>query len=290
MKKRFKSKKKRYVLKVLVILLFSFVGFLLSYKIFYNKVIEVINPKNYLNYLLKTGFNNQIDSSYIKSRITIPITNIIETENNLSNPIVYIYNTHDEEKYGNTFLNIYNISPNVKLASYYLQEKLNNLGINTIVEDRSIASVLKANNWIYKYSYQASRTYLEDTKNKYPSLKYFIDLHRDSSIKEKTTVEINNKSYAKILFIVGLEHDNYNKNLEVTTKLYNLINEKYPEILRSIYKKSGPGVNGIYNQDFNQNCILIEMGGQYNTIEEVANTIDLLAPILKDFFSEEEII
>ena len=48
-----------------------------------------------------------------------------------------------------------------------------------------------------------------DKKSTYSSLKYYIDIHRDSVSKNITTVNINNKNYAKILFVVGLEHNNY---------------------------------------------------------------------------------
>ena len=88
------------------------------------------------------------------------------------------------------------------------------------------------------------------------------------------------------MLLVGLEHDNYNANLKVATDINNLIKAKYPSLTRGIYKKSGPGVNGIYNQDFNSNCILIELGGQYNTMLEVSNTIDILAKILYDYIGE----
>ena len=300
MKKRFKSRKKLNNLKKIIYLIFILIGFFLSYLYFYYKVRNMISSEDYLNYLLKVGFNKQIDSSYIKSSILSNITfdNTSVTENNnddtsqitdksntkevlnSTKPIIYIYSTHDTEGYFSSYFNIYNIKPDVKIASYYLQEKLNDLGLNTIVEKRMIKDALNKNNWVYKDSYKASRIYLENTYQNNTSLKYFIDLHRDSSLKSKTTTTIDGKSYARVMFLVGLEHDNYNANLKVATDINNLIKAKYPSLTRGIYKKSGPGVNGIYNQDFNSNCILIELGGQYNTMLEVSNTIDILAKIL----------
>lgn len=306
MKKRFKSRKKLNNLKKIIYLIFILIGFFLSYLYFYYKVRNMISSEDYLNYLLKVGFNKQIDSSYIKSSILSNITfdNTSVTENNnddtsqitdksntkevlnSTKPIIYIYSTHDTEGYFSSYFNIYNIKPDVKIASYYLQEKLNDLGLNTIVEKRMIKDALNKNNWVYKDSYKASRIYLENTYQNNTSLKYFIDLHRDSSLKSKTTTTIDGKSYARVMFLVGLEHDNYNANLKVATDINNLIKAKYPSLTRGIYKKSGPGVNGIYNQDFNSNCILIELGGQYNTMLEVSNTIDILAKILYDYIGE----
>lgn len=306
MKKRFKSRKKLNNLKKIIYLIFILIGFFLSYLYFYYKVRNMISSEDYLNYLLKVGFNKQIDSSYIKSSILSNITfdNTSVTENNnddtsqitdksntkevlnSTKPIIYIYSTHDTEGYFSSYFNIYNIKPDVKIASYYLQEKLNDLGLNTIVEKRMIKDALNKNNWVYKDSYKASRIYLENTYQNNTSLKFFIDLHRDSSLKSKTTTTIDGKSYARVMFLVGLEHDNYNANLKVATDINNLIKAKYPSLTRGIYKKSGPGVNGIYNQDFNSNCILIELGGQYNTMLEVSNTIDILAKILYDYIGE----
>ena len=117
-----------------------------------------------------------------------------------------------------------------------------------------------------------------DKKNKYNSLKYFIDIHRDS-VKNTTSV-IEGKRYAKILFVVGLEHDNYKANLDSANKLNELANKYYPNLSRGIYKKEGPGVDGVYNQDISSNSILIELGGIDNNIDEVLNTTEAISNIL----------
>ena len=149
----------------------------------------------------------------------------------------------------------------------------NNNNFGVYVEEASIKEILNNNNWSYSYSYLASRTLLEQRKKEIPSLKYFIDLHRDSLTKDKTTVIINDKKYAKLLFIVGLEHNNYLENLEFTEKINNKLNEKYPTLSKGIYKKGGAGVNGIYNQDFSKYTILLEVGGYQNTPVEVLNSL-----------------
>ena len=52
-------------------------------------------------------------------------------------------------------------------------------------------------------------------------------------------------------------------------------------------KKSGKGVNGVYNQDFHANTMLIEVGGQYNNIREVNNSLKVLARILAEYIKED---
>ena len=172
------------------------------------------------------------------------------------------------------------------MASYLLKEKLNERGLSTIVEDTNLTEFITLNNWSYNNSYKASRIFLLDKKNTYPSLKYFIDIHRDSVNRETSTVKISNQNYARILFVVGLEHNKYQKNLDFTNKLNDISNKLYPGLSRGVLKKSGEGVDGIYNQDVNENVILIEIGGIDNNIEEVLNTINALCDILQRYIKE----
>ena len=171
MKKRFKTKKSLRIAKRILYVIFLLGGFFLSYLFFYNKVRNSISEEDYLNYLLKVGFNRQIDRSYISSSLGLNlVSNINSLDKDKENketsssdePIVYIYNSHDTEEYLSSYFNVYNIKPDVKIASYYLKEKLEDLGIKTIVENQKIKDILNKNKWVYRYSYQASRIYLEE--------------------------------------------------------------------------------------------------------------------------------
>lgn len=290
MKKRFKGKHRFRKLKVLSFILVGLASFSVTINVLRKKVTQELDPSNYIDYLLKAGFNNQVSKSILKSPLDIENISLVNNEEEVKSnePLIYIYNTHDEEAYYNSYLNPYNIVPDVKLASYYFQERLKDLGIESVVEKRKIKDVLDKNGWNYRYSYNASRVYLEEVSKNNPSIEYFIDLHRDSVGKDKTTTTINGKSYARVMFLVGLEHENYQKNLDLATRLDELISQFDSTLSRWIYQKEGPGVNGIYNQDFSSKAILIEVGGQYNTIEEVANTIEVIARVLKDYLGELE--
>ncbi len=204
----------------------------------------------------------------------------------IEKPIIYIYNSHQLENYNSENLSIYGITPNVLMASYLLKEKLNSKGIPTIVEDMNMTEFLDLNGWDYAASYKASRIFMLDKQNTYDSLKYYIDIHRDSVGRETSTIKINGKNYARILFVIGLEHSNYEKNLKVIAEINQLFNEYYPGLSRGIYKKEGPNVNGIYNQDISPNVMLIEVGGVDNTIEEVMNTINAISDILVKYVGD----
>lgn len=204
----------------------------------------------------------------------------------INNPRVYIYNTHQLEAYSANNFEEYNITPNVMMASYLLKEKLNKLGTSTIVETSNITDFLSLNGWDYASSYKASRFYMLDTINKYSSLDLLIDLHRDALPHSLSTTEIDGKKYAKVLFVVGLDYANYEPNLNLATTLHNKIKEKYPSLSRGVITKSGQGVNGIYNQDVADHVILIECGGNENSIEEVMNTIDVLSLVIHEYLGD----
>lgn len=209
-----------------------------------------------------------------------------ETQIDTTKPIIYIYNTHQEEKYQSGTLLPYNITPTIIMASKMLKEYLEDEGIPTLVEENNVADTLRSMNLKYGSSYKVSRMFLEDAKKNNPSLKFYIDLHRDSSIYDKTTTKIDNESYARILFVVGLDNENYEPNLSLAEKLRDRIKAYNEDLYRGIMKKSGKGVNGIYNQDFDPNTVLIEIGGQYNNITEVNNSLKILAKILSSYVKE----
>jgi len=124
---------------------------------------------------------------------------------------------------------------------------------------------------------------MQDAIIKNANLAYFIDLHRDSMNYDITTATINNKQYAKVLFVVGKDHDNYLKNLAFAEDINNYLKDFSPDITRGISLKGGNGVNGVYNQDIHPNTILVELGGQYNNIVEVNNTIEVLSEAILDY-------
>lgn len=223
--------------------------------------------------------NQKIDktSSYIEN----PNPNEI-----IKDPLVYIYNTHQREDYQSSNSQSYNITPNVMMLSYVLKERLRKLDIPSMVEENDVTEILRINSWNYASSYKVTKMLMEQASNDEPTLKYFIDLHRDSISKDKTTLESNGVKYAKILFVVGLEHENYEKNLKIATELSERLNKECAGISKGVYKKQGKYVNGIYNQDFSSNTMLIEIGGVENNIEEAVNTIGILAKVLAEYIGD----
>lgn len=302
MRKRFKSKKRLKVRGVVFIFFFIFIIYLLS--IYVTRIKFISSNKKFINNILDTMSNQtinnvlkNIDAKIFNSPIFLLesqleyqkdseiITEFAYVE--VEKPRVYIYNSHQGETYSKEYLEEYNITPNVLMASQMLSEKLNDLGVNTIVEENNILEYMANNALDHSGSYIASRYFLENTMNKYNSIELYIDLHRDAISHDAAYVNINGKDCAKILFVIGLEYDTYYNNLSIVEKINNIINSKYPNLSRGIMKKRGYGVNGVYNQDLSSNVILIEIGGHENNIDEVNNTLELVANAIKEYLNEE---
>lgn len=321
MKKRFKSRKKwqGYFLKAIILGIIAIFSFAFIFKLLYAKIdVKIDNTKiidylvedalgtykltdlatlNSMDFLLKYSLGIEkkknttlvsTDSNKAKEEENKEEKIEVDNKDNLKEPLIYLYNSHQTEEYKTNFLENFNVSNTVLIASYILKEYLNDLGIKAIVEKNKIKDILNENNWKYGYSYKASRMLLESAKKNNPSLAYFIDLHRDAGTYASTTVEIDSKKYAKLLLVVGVENPNYQKNLTEAEKIVELIKKENASLCRGITKKQGKGVNGVYNQDFDAHTFLIEIGGEYNTIEEINNTLKVLAKVLYNYVSEAQ--
>lgn len=284
MRVKFRTKRKYKLIKfILFILIIS-----LIIKITINIIKKDLNNITSKEFIKDIFYSSEYDNKYLNPEYILEYTSTIKdtpTINEVKEKEIYIYSTHEQESYSFNGLETYNITPNVKIASSILKDKLEQYNIYTDIELTSITDILKANNWSYSYSYKASRTVIEPviSNNNY---KLIIDLHRDSSSLDKTKLSYNGTDYAKILFVIGTEYNNEN-NLKIATNLNNIINNKVTDLSRGILKKGGKGNNGIYNQDLNNNMILIELGGPYNTLEEIDNTLDILSLSIKEYLEGE---
>ena len=211
--------------------------------------IDLASPLTFLNRDYKGLTSNEVVK--LKKNET---NKKIETKK--ENPTIYIYNTHQTEEYKPTSYLEYSVNPNVLMASYILEEQLSKKGHVVLVEEESVSKLRTTLGLNYAGSY-------------------------------KTTLTVDGKSYAKILFIVGLENSNYQENLDFTKKISDLLNQKVKGLSKGIYKKEGPLVNGVYNQDFSNRVILIELGGNENTIDEVYRSLIVLGEVLDEVIKND---
>ncbi len=298
---RFKNKKIKNILLILFLIITTYT-YIVTFinKDIKNDIINEINSKyniksiNLKDEIFYTSLNKIINKETIK-KVNVSnneqndkIIEIIDNTNKIKDEqikdekkIVYIYNTHDTEKYSLLFDNDYSIVPDVKIASYILKDYLNDLGVYSFVQSKSINDYLKKHKLNYKGCYEASRYYLkEELKNN--DYKILLDIHRDSVKRKYTLYEYNNEKYAKVLFVLTTKHKNYKENEKFANYLNDRINSKYKGLSRGIMKRN----DVIFNQDLSNNAILIELGGVDNTLEEINNTIKVLSLVINDYIKE----
>lgn len=230
-----------------------------------------INIEKFKTEVVYKSLNKIIDIDDLKISKSISIN---------SNNKVYIYNTHDTEKYNLPYTSDYSIIPDVTLASKILKEYLKNYNIDSYIETSSMKEYLSKNKLKYTDSYKASRYYLE--KNLTKDYKLILDIHRDSLRHKYTLYEKDNKKYARILFIIGASNKDYKKNKLIADNLNTRLNNEYKGISRGVTLREYIS----YNQDLNNKIILIKIGGIDSTLEEVNNTMEVLAKIISDYIKE----
>lgn len=121
----------------------------------------------------------------------------------------------------------------------------------------------------YGNSAASVREYLE----KYPSIRFVIDVHRDAVIKEggesiKAVTEIAGENYAQLMFVVGTNqlghnHPGWQDNLSLAIDLQRSVSDTYPSLCRSINLRDVP-----FNQQLSSGYLLLEVGTSANTLDE----------------------
>ena len=139
-------------------------------------------------------------------------------------------------------------------------------------------------NW--NRSYQNSLATAQALLKTNPKTKAIFDIHRDAGFtsKKPTTVTINGKSAARIMLVIGANHDNWKENLAFARQLETKCNELYPGLLReSIRIKE----TGRYNQQMNPHAVLLEIGSDLNTQEEANYSMECFAQVVYEVLQEQ---
>lgn len=137
-------------------------------------------------------------------------------------------------------------------------------------------------------AYANSLPEIEKILEENPSIEVVIDLHRDAvSGDRKLVMDLQGRPTARFMFFNGLSYIRKSGSIEYLENPYiqdNLAfsfqaqvtaNEYYPGIARKVYLKAYR-----YNLHLKPKSMLIELGAQNNTVEEIMNACDPLAHIL----------
>lgn len=121
-----------------------------------------------------------------------------------------------------------------------------------------------------------------------PTIEVVIDLHRDAVAGDrKLVMDLQGRPTARFMFFNGLsygrksgdiaylENPYIQDNLAFSFQAQVAANEYYPGIARKVYLKAYR-----FNMHLKPKSMLIELGAQNNTVEEIMNACDPLAHIL----------
>lgn len=144
-------------------------------------------------------------------------------------------------------------------------------------------------------AYSNSLPEIEKLLEENPSIQVVIDLHRDEMPEgKKLVMDLQGRPTARFMFFNGMSHirdkgdisylENpyIQDNLAFSFQAQVAANEYYPGIARKIYLKAYR-----YNMHLRAKSMLIELGAQNNTVEEIMNACDPLAHILAIVLNKE---
>lgn len=177
---------------------------------------------------------------------------------------IYIYSTHQQEAYIGD-LTVYN-------ASQILAEKLRIFGYTVVVEDGDFIKYGQENDMDYNMSYQVSRKFITDAIMNHAGFDLIIDFHRDSVPRESTYITVNGIDYAKMMCVIGGLTENAYEITKTASTLYDSCNALVNGIMKNTMTREA-----YYNQDMSSKMLLIEVGSDNNTFDEVKNSVDVLA-------------
>lgn len=137
-------------------------------------------------------------------------------------------------------------------------------------------------------AYSRSLPEIEKILAENPEIQVVIDLHRDEVAEgTKLVTDFQGRPTARFMFFNGLsytrqtgkitylENENLEGNLAFSFQMQAACNEYFPGLTRRIYLKGYR-----YNMHLKERSLLIEMGAQNNTVEEIMNACDPLAQAL----------
>lgn len=197
---------------------------------------------------------------------------------NAENPQILILHTHATESFAGTDNRTTDCTQNMVAVGEFLAQKLNEYGFY-VLHDKTLHDYPN-----YNGSYVASSKTAEWYLKEYPSLEIVLDLHRDGiSLTDGTKIPVHathqGSRIAQMMLVVGsdtnLEHPAWKENLKFATGLHATVEALCPGAMRPLNIRKER-----FNQQLSPNAVIVEMGSNGNTLEEVLGSARLLAEAL----------
>lgn len=209
-------------------------------------------------------------------------------------PKILIFHTHSQEKFADSVGEEQGVIGAGKKLAEVLEKKY---GIKTMHNTDSF-DVINGRSHITG-SYERMEVVIEKILKDNPSIEVAIDLHRDGlpETSPKLVKNINGKDMAQFMVVNGLskmykdgvlqdidylKNPNLADNLAFSFNFKLLAEQLYPGLTRKIFLKPYR-----YSVHMLPKSLLVEMGAQNNTEEEISNSIEPLAEIIATILLRE---
>jgi len=189
-------------------------------------------------------------------------------------PCVLIVHTHGSESYTASKAYNYEQTENYRTRdSKYnmirigeeLKKRLEAAGVG-VIHDKTINDYPS-----YNDSYNKTEKVIRANLQKYPSICFVFDIHRDAAGDSdnpiKFTSTVNGEKAAQVMIVCGsnqnLENPNWQKNLSLALKIQNYFETEYPSFMRPLNLRKER-----FNMHLTTGSLLFEVGTNSNTMDE----------------------
>ena len=239
---------------------------------------QTVMPSNPAGYTVVNGvyIKNASSKTLEQSVLSTPgFAAVLED----ASPQILIVHTHGSEAYampkgkGYVATGTYRTADtacNVVRIGDEIASVLSSYGLS-IVHDRTLYD-----DPLYDGSYERSAAGITEYLEKYPSITYVLDIHRDavqdSSGQQYKLITKEDPHCAQISFIMGSDNDHWQENLKLAIAASAAIAGSSPTAMRPITLR-----NSNYNQHLTSGSMLVEIGTAGNSLDEALTAGRLFA-------------
>ena len=240
-----------------------------------SQTVKITNPAGYTSVrgvYIKNASNKTLDSAALASESFA--AKLTDTA-----PQVLILHTHGSEAYtmpkGQEYVSTgtcrtSDTTCNVVRVGDEIASVLSAYGIS-VLHDRTLYD-----DPLYEGAYSRSLEGIETYLEKYPSISFILDIHRDAvedaQHRQYKLISQEDPNAAQISFVMGSNHDGWQENLKLAAAVAEAIKTDYPTVMRPITLR-----NSNYNQHKSPGSMLVEVGAAGNSLEEALNSARIFA-------------
>lgn len=236
-----------------------------------------------------------IKEFYIVDASTSPDENLLDmdkltaydctVDKNSEGPQILIYHSHSQEAFADSIKG--DISTTIVGAGEKLARLLQEEYGYQVLHHTGVYDVPSRDN-----AYSSALPAIEQVLADNPTIQVVIDLHRDAVAEgTKLVTTIDGKDYARFMFFNGicrstngpityLNNPYLEENMAFSFQAQVVAESYFPGVTRKIYLKAWR-----YNMHLKPRNMLIELGAQTNTVEEIMNTTEILAFVIDKVLS-----